>query len=171
VKVRLPSARGALRSRWLPWSVAAVALVGAGILAVLWQGERSEDRARQEVQAVARGFLLALTNFDAQTIDRDVAEIRSHAIGDFAEEVEETFGPERVAAIRQTGAVSVGQVDSVFVQDLSGDSATVFGVVTEILKNEASAPRTEVLRVEVGMIRTEEAWKVHSVEVLQTPGT
>jgi hypothetical protein len=35
------------------------------------------------VEATARGFLLALTNFDAATIDRGVEEIRSYAVGDF----------------------------------------------------------------------------------------
>ena len=52
---------------------------------LLWRAERAEDERAASVEAVAGRFLIALTNFSASTIDRDVSEIRSFAVGRFAE--------------------------------------------------------------------------------------
>jgi len=99
-----------------------------------------------------------------------VAEIRTFATGEFADEVRETFSDERIEAIRDSQAESVGEVRSVLVQELEGATASVFGVVDEEITNESTAvPRQETLRIEVGLIRTTEGWKVATVEVLQSP--
>jgi Mce-associated membrane protein len=171
-RIRLPAAAGRfLRSRWLPWVLFGLAVGLAALFALLWNGERSEDRRRAEVEAAARGFLLALTNFAPDTIDQDVEEIRSFAVGQFADEVGETFSPEQMAAIRENEATSVGRIRNLFVQALEQDTAAVFGVVDETVANSASpTPRSEVLRVEIGLIETSEAWKVDRVEILQSPG-
>lgn len=171
-RIPLPAAAGRLlRSRWLPWVLFVLALGLAALFAVLWSGERSDDRRREEVEAAARGFLLALTNFAPDTIDQDVQEIRSFAVGQFADEVGETFSPEQVAAIRENEATSVGRVRNLFVQSLQEDTATVFGVVDETVANSSSpTPRSDVLRLEIGLIETSEAWKVDRVEILQSPG-
>jgi Mce-associated membrane protein len=166
----LPKASGRLHGRALPWTVAVVAVVAAGTFGALWWGERAEDARRSDVEEAARGFLVALTNFQADTIDRDLAEIRSFAVGTFAAEVDETFSADRLEAIRTNLAESRGRVRSLFVQRLASDSATVFGVVDETVTNAAAPePRTEVLRVELGLIQTTEAWKVDRVEILQSP--
>lgn len=163
--------RRAARGRALPWGLSAVAAAGLVTLAILWQGQRSEAVRREEVRETTRGFAEALTTFSAETIERDVAEIRSYAVGGFADEVEETFGPDRVQAIRESEARSVGRVQDVFVQSVEGPSASAFAVVEETVVNQAqAAPRTDVLRMEVGLIRTEDGWKVESVELLQSPG-
>ena len=154
----------------LPWVVAGLGVAVALVFAVLWWGERSEDARREEASATARAFLTALTNFEAGTIDQDVAEIRSYAVGAFAREVEETFSAERVEAIRANQATSVGRVRTVVVHRLGEDTASAFGVVDETVTNSASTePRTDVLRVELGLIETSEAWKVDRVEILQSP--
>jgi Mce-associated membrane protein len=167
---RTPVLRGVIRSRRLPWVLLVLAVAAAGTLGSLWWGERAEDARRAEVEATAAGFLLALTNFDAATIDNDVREIRSFAIGQFADEVDETFNAERVAAIREGQATSTGKMRSVFVQELGEDTATVFAVVDGTTSNASSpAPRQDVLRVEVELIETEGGWKVNRVEILQSP--
>ncbi len=162
----------------LPWILFAVALAAAVVFAVLWAKAvadkgRAEaaERRRAEVTSAATSFLQALTNFSGATIDEDVREIRSFAIGDFAEQVETFFGPRAVAALRQAKARSVGRVESVFVQSLSGETASVFGVVNEAVSNGNSpVPRTEILRVNVEMIETASGWKVDRVDILQSPG-
>jgi Mce-associated membrane protein len=171
-RFRLPPAVGRFfRSSWFPWSLFVLALGLAVLFAVLWSGQRADDRRREEVEAAARGFLLALTNFAPDTIDQDVEEIRSFAVGQFADEVGETFSPEQVAAIRENQATSVGRVRNLFVQNLEEDTATVFGVVDETVANSSSpTPRSDVLRLEIGLIETSEAWKVDRVEILQSPG-
>lgn len=164
------SLRQALRSPRLPWILAAVAAAAAIVFAVLWLGLRGQAAPREDVEATARGFLLALTNFDAATIDRDVEEIRSYAVGDFAQEVRETFSPDRIAAIRESEATSVGRIRDVFVQSIDGDTATVFGVVDETVRNSASpAPASDLLRTELVLVRTTGGWKITSVQILQSP--
>lgn len=159
-----------VRSRTLPWALTVLAVAVAVLFLSLWRGAKEDEARREEVAGVARSFLVALTNFSADTIEDDVAEIRAFATGEFADEVEETFSDDRIQAIRDSAAESVGEVRSVFVQKLEGATASVFGVVDEEITNESTAiPRNETLRVEVGLIRTTEGWKVATVEVLQSP--
>lgn len=164
------SFRRVLRSPRLPWALTGLTAAAAITFAALWLGLRGEAAPREEVEATARGFLLALTNFDAATIDRDVDEIRSYAVGDFAREVQETFSPDRIQAIRESDATSVGRIRDVFVQSVEGDTASAFGVVNETVQNSSSpAPSSDVLRVEVVLVETTEGWKVSSVQILQSP--
>jgi hypothetical protein len=148
-----------------------VALAAAVLFAVLWQGGQADDRRRAEVASVASSFLIALTNFSGATIDRDVAEIRTFAVGDFAHQVETFFDPQSVAALQQAQAKSAGRIRSLFVESLSGDSANVFGVVEEAVTNSAQpTPRTELVRIDIEMIESTQGWKVNRVNILQSPG-
>ena len=160
-----------LNWRVFPW-VLAVVLLGT-TLANYWllRNERNEDAQVEEIQDTASDFLFALTNFSAKTIDEDVKRLQGYAVGQFADEVEETFSPERIQQIKQAKVESVGEVRTVFVEDVNGESATVFGVVNETVTNAASqAPRTDVLRVELEMVETIDGWKVSQVNILQTSG-
>ena len=170
-RLRVPSLARLARGRALPWALAALMLGSTLFLLFLWRGERAEDSRRAEVAAAARTFLRALTTFGAESIERDVGEIRSHATGEFADEVERTFSPQRIQEIREAGVESVGTVRDLFVQSLEGTEATVFAVVDETVRNESTPEgRSDVLRISLEMIRTTEGWKVATVEVLQTPG-
>jgi len=154
----------------LPWTIAVVATALAVVFGFMWWSLRAGESRREDVEEAARSFLTALTNFRADTIDQDVAEIRSFAVGAFAQEVEETFSAERLDAIRANQAESRGRVRSIFVQGVQEDSATAFGVVDETVTNSSTPdPRTDVLRVELGLIETTEAWKVDRVEILPSP--
>lgn len=158
------------RSPLVAWGVAVVAVAIAITFAVLWRTERAEDQRRAEVARTARELLVALTNFESETIETDVGEIRSYAVGDFASEVVETFDAERLEALREGGVRSIGEVRSVFVQELEDSTATVFGVVDETTTNErTTVPRRDVLRVELELIETAEGWRVSGVQILRTP--
>jgi hypothetical protein len=170
-----PRRRRLTRARvWsvVPWAVAGVAVAAAVTFAILWVDARGSDREQEEVVESAREFLLALTNFSPQNIEQDVEEIRSFAVGQFAEEVEATFSEERIQEVRASEAVSTGRVQSVFIQSLEGTTASVFAVVRQTIVNRTlPAPRVDVLRVELGMIETADGWRVSSVQILQSPGT
>ena len=169
-KLALPSPRRVLRSRVLPWILLVLMTALAATSFLMWRSERAEDERARTVEAVAGRFLIALTNFSASTIDRDVSEIRSFAVGRFAEEIETTFSADRIEAIRANGSISTGRIRDLFVQEVGEDTASVFGVVSETVMNAASpAPSTSTLRVEMGLIETSDAWKVERVELLQTP--
>jgi hypothetical protein len=156
--------------RTLPWALFVLSLATAITFALLWRGARADDVRRAEVAAAATRFLQALTNFKYTTIDSDVREIRSYAVGDFAQDVNQFFGAQAVQAIKAAKAQSVGQVRSVFIQSLAGSSSSVFGVVDEAVTNEATpTPRSQILRVDIEMIETKDGWKVNKVNLLQTP--
>src|SRR5438094_10503615 len=99
-----------VRSRALPWALVVVSLAVAGWFGWKWHQADLADRRRAGVAVVARDFLSTLTNFQAATIERDVARIRSYAIGDFANQVNTFFGADAVDAIRSAQAKSVGKV-------------------------------------------------------------
>ena len=175
--------RRARRRAWagrvsLPWVVAALATLAAVAFAVLWLQARSDVRAfedaaaeREALEETARAFVLDLTNFGYQTIEADVRRIRSYATGPFEHEVEEFFGPDNVRAIRAARAVSEAEIDKLFVQSLGRDAATVFAVVEETVTNETiEDPRTDIVRMEIGFVRTTSGWKVDRVELFQSPG-
>lgn len=158
------------RSRSLPWALFVVAVAATVLFAFLWQGAQRHERRRAEVASAASSFLLALTNFSGATIETDIAEIRRYAVGEFADQVETFFDPQAVEALRSAQARSVGRIRSLFVQSLSGGSATVFGVVDEAVSNAGQpAPRTELIRIDIEMIETTDGWKVNRVNILQSP--
>ncbi len=161
-----------VRAPAFPWAVAAAGLAAAVTFGSLWWGERSQESRVAEVESTTRRFAAALTTFSAGTIERDVAEIRSYAVGRFADEVDQTFDQARIEAIQESRARSTGRIESIFVQDVDEDSATAFAVVNETVVNAAqTAPRIDVLRMEIGLLETDDGWKIESVEILQTPGS
>jgi hypothetical protein len=161
---------GPFRSRSLPWALVVLAVAAAILFAFLWQGAQRHERRRAEVASAASSFLLALTNFSGETIESDIAQIRGYAVGDFADQVETFFDPQAVEALRTARARSVGRIRTLFVQSVSGGSATVFGVVDEAVSNSGQpAPRTELIRIDIEMIETADGWKVNRVNILQSP--
>jgi hypothetical protein len=157
--------------RWLPWLLLLIVTATAITFGVLWWDYESEARSRDEIEAVSERFVIALTNFSADTIAEDVEEIESFAVGGFADEVERFFGDEAVAAIEEAEATSEGEIEALFVQTVGESSASVFALVSETVTNTSlEEPQTDTLRLEVELIETTSGWRVSSVEVLQAPG-
>lgn len=155
----------------VPWALFGLAAAAAGIFATLWLQDASDDDRVEEAQRAAQAFVISLTNFSADTIDEDVAEIRSFAVGSFADEVDTFFGPDAVDAIRQAEGSSMGEIEALFVQDLDEQRASVFAVVDQTITNSVlDAPQTDIVRMEVGLIETDNGWKVQRVDIFQAPG-
>ena len=155
----------------LPWALFVLAAAAAVTFLILWQEAEAEGSENEEVVTAASDFVEALTNFSADTIDDDAERIRSFAVGDFEEEVDTFFGDRAIAAIKEADATSSGEIEEIFIQSLDEEEASIFAVVTETITNAATTePRTDTLRLEVGMIKTGSGWKVQSVEVFQSPG-
>jgi Mce-associated membrane protein len=155
----------------LPWALFAIALAAAITFAVLWQQLAAQEQERKEVRATANEFATVLTNFSADTIEKDAARIKEFAVGRFEEEVDVFFGEEAIAAIKEAQARSRGDIDSVFVQSIDEESASAFAVVSETVTNvNTPEPRTDILRMEISMVETESGWKVDQVDILQSPG-
>jgi hypothetical protein len=168
--------RGGVR-RSLPWVLVALATAAAVVFALLWRNADSQlasaqslEHERAQVVATGTDFLTALTNFSGTSIQSDVAKIRRFAVGDFAQQVDQFFGPTNVTALQKGKVVSVGQVRSMFVQSIDGQQASVFGLVDEAVRSAHSAPHTSTLRIDVEMLETASGWRVSNVDILESPG-
>ncbi|HEX9991854.1 MAG TPA: hypothetical protein VGB14_02900 [Acidimicrobiales bacterium] len=150
--------------------VAALGLVGTAGFAWAWNGERADDAARAGMASTARDFLVALTNFDGATVDRDFDAIVGYATGDFAAEADRFFGSDVRAALKEVQAASRGEIRSLYVQDFTGDRGRVFAVVDQtIANNRFPAPQADELRLDLGLQRSGGSWMVYDVKVLQAP--
>lgn len=155
-----------------PWVVAFVAAVAAVTFGVLWAQARAEETTEDELRSTAREFVAALTNFSADSIDADAERIKSFAVGAFEQEAEIFFGERATEAIEEAEATSEGEIESLYVQSIGDESASVFAVVNQSVSNAGLAePKTDVVRMEVGLVETSSGWKVDRVEVIQSPGT
>ncbi|HEX7131853.1 MAG TPA: hypothetical protein VF228_04725 [Iamia sp.] len=133
----------------------------------------NEDGLAPEVvdmRTAGREFAIALTNFDASTIDADFDRIVDFATGDFAEEADRFYDEEIRSQLREAQATSRSEIRDIYVQSFSGDTGVVFFTADQTVANNLSPqPITDTLRVELGMARVDGAWKVRTVEVLDAP--
>ena len=156
----------------IPWFLCAVLAAGAVTFFIAYRNLDQKEARRDEVQQVAQRFAVALTNFSHESIDEDAATIKDFAVGEFAEEVETFLGDEGIAAIKEAEATSEGEIISLFIQAADSDEASAFAVVRETITNSTSSEgQTDTLRMEIGMIDTQDGWKVNRVEIFQAPGS
>ncbi|WCO65015.1 hypothetical protein PO878_10945 [Iamia majanohamensis] len=160
------------------WKVlAVVGIVGTVGFGLAWRTAESravtEDGlspAAVEMRAAGRDFAIALTNFDADTIDADFDRILAAADGQFAEEAERFYDEEVRADLRDARATSRSEISEIYVQGFDGDRGSVFAVVDQTVANNLSPqPVTDTLRVDIGLQRSGADWKVVEVDVLDAP--
>ena len=161
------------RKRWLTPMLAVVAvlgLIGTVVFAAAWSNAKHAEVSQTAVRQTSRDFLLALTTFDAKTVDADFTRIQGFATGDFAQQAQKFFGSDVRQAMQQVQASSRGQIRYLFVEDLHGDAASVYAVVDQtILNNKFTSPEADVLRIELTMQKMGGAWRISEVTVLQAP--
>lgn len=157
--------------RWFPWLLAGAFLGTSILFGVLWLRSEAKAERAEEVRAAATKLITALTNFSAATIDVDTAEIKSYGVGNFLDEAQTFFGEEAVAAIEEADASMEGTVESIFVQEIQGSDASVFGVAEVTIRNaRVEEPQTDLVRLDIDMIETPDGWKATEVAVVDVPG-
>ena len=151
-------------------TVAALGMLGTVGFGVAWWRADDATHRQDSARNTTRDFLLALTNFDAATVDADFARIQSYATGDFANQANQFFGSQVRQALKQVQASSRGEVRSLYVESLSGGTASVFGVVDQtIINSKFTGPEADELRIDVTLRRVGGHWRVSEVNVLQAP--
>lgn len=162
------------------WKIVAVlGVLGTIGFAIAWRTTQADAVTEDglspkvvEMRTAARDFAIALTNFDAATIDADFDRIVDAATGEFAEEADRFYDEQIRSDLRDAQASSQSEVRSLYVQEFAGDRGTVFAVVDQTVVNNLSPrPVTDTLRVELGMARVDGRWKVQTVEVLDAPAS
>lgn len=150
--------------------VALLGVVGTLAFGFLWVRDVRDGRAETAMADQAEEFLLALTNFDAATVDEDFDAIVEAGTGDFEDQADEFFGSEVRSALREVQASSRGEVRDLYVQSFDGDSGRVFAVVDQtIANNRFPQPQSDQLRVELALDHEGGGWKVSDVIVLEAP--
>ncbi|MGH2701156.1 MAG: hypothetical protein ACRDJB_03070 [Actinomycetota bacterium] len=161
-----------LIKRLLPWILFGLALVAAVTFGVLWQQEWSKANEQDELRAQATEFINDLTSISADTAEADAEEIKQWAVGDFAEEAEVFYGDKAIDAVKEADASTEGAIQSLYVQSLEDGEASLFAVIDYTVTNAGTAePKTDIIRMNIEMIESDDGWKVNSVRVLESPGT
>lgn len=162
------TAPSAGRGAWLPWAIAAMAVITAIVTTVQWRSLAGDAEAREAVASTAAEFMATLTNWDASDGLEDTREsLREAGTGRFLDEVDELFGGPLGADLEAAQAVSTGEVQDVFTQSIEGDTAIVFAVALQTLESELSdQPDVTVRSAKLTLERTEEGWLVENVQLL-----
>ena len=150
--------------------VAALGIAGTVTFEQKWSGLNGRQQAAAQARQSASTFLVALTNFDAKSVDHDFARITAMATGPFARQASQFFNSSIRQQLENVLASSRGQVRSLYVQSVGGGQATVYAVVDQLYVNRTlSAPQSDVLRVVVQLTENGGAWKIADVTVLEGP--
>lgn len=149
--------------------VAVLGVLGTLLFSGLWIADRRADQGEAAMQATGEQFLLALTNFDAATVDEDFDALLDLGAGDFAAEADQFFGGDVREALKEVQASSRGEVRDIYVQSFDGDRGRVFAVVDQtIANNRFPQPQADQLRVEL-TLHDDGGWHVTDVLVLEAP--
>lgn len=165
--------RGGLRSPWLwlAWGVALLAIAAAAFFGVQWADLYNRERTREEVRAEATTLAARLTTFTGEDIENWLAEMERNATGEYAEQLDQIFDQQQRDNLRDAQVESVGDVENLYVQDVNGDEATAFAVVTQTYVNvNTPGPVEDHQRMEIGLQRVDGEWLVSSVIVLGPAG-
>jgi len=130
----------------------------------------SRGHDQQQVVAVSRDFLLALTNFQAGTIDSDFNRVQSYATGDFQSQALSFFSTDVRRALAKVQAVSRGQIKALYVQSVQGDQATTYADIDQTIANiNFKSPEQDELRIVLSLKKLPVGWRISEVTVLQAP--
>ena len=172
----------AAKSRWYARSlgrksqivvlvIAVLGIVGTAVFAQAWASLNGRAGQQAQVQTVTTNFLLALTNFDAKSVDADFNKIQGYATGSFASQSNQFFGSTIRSQLEAALASSRGQIRSQFVQSINGDKASVYSVVDQTyINNKMSSPSADELQIQTDLTMTGAGWKVSNVTVLNNSG-
>ncbi len=153
---RRPSLLG---TRWGRRALAVVAVLGIAGTAGFghaWAVQRNTLSQETAARTTARNFLLALTNFTSKNVDAQFNEVQGFATGPFESQSNQFFGSSIRQQLEAALASSRGQIRDLYVQSVSGNAATVYGVVDQtyvperpgdvrVIADQVAGPHQEVV--------------------------
>jgi Mce-associated membrane protein len=163
--------RSVLTSRALAWTIALLSLAVAVFAGMQWADLYAAERERTQVREAARTAATRLTTFEGTDIENWYASALETATGEYGEQLREVFNQETRDQLRQIEAVSRGEVENLFVQEVQGDEARAFALVTQTYANTSTSdPVEDNLRMDITLRRVEEQWLASEVAVLGPSG-
>lgn len=162
---------GLLRSPVLAWTVAVLALAVAAFAGVQWADLYAADKERGEVRQAATRAALRLTTFEGAEIEDWYADVLTTATGEYADQLRQVFDQATRDQLREIEAVSRGEVENLFIQDVDGTQARAFALVTQTYTNTSTAdPVEDHLRMDITLQKVEDRWLASEVAVLGPSG-
>src|SRR5580698_398254 len=158
------------RRRFMAVSIVAVlGLVGTVVFGLLWAGGGGgSSEQNPAVLSTARTFLNDLTNFNAKSVDQDFSSVTAMATGSFAGQAQKFFNSAIRVDLEKALADSRGQIRATYVQSLTGNTATVYGVVDQLYVNsKITTPQADVLRILLSLQNVGGTWKISNVTALE----
>ena len=150
--------------------IAVLGIAGTVVFWRSWSNLNGQNATADQASRAASTFLVDLTNFDAKSVDADFGRLQAMATGQFAKQAGQFFNSSIRQQLENALASSRGQVRNLYVQSVSGPTATVYAVVDQLFVNRSlAAPQSDVLRVVVQMTDVSGTWKVSDVTVLEGP--
>ena len=163
--------RSFLASRWLPWIIALLAIGFAVFAGLQWADLKAAENTREEVSSDATRLALRLTTFEGENIEEWYAQTRETATGDYAKQLQEIFNQQTRDTLREVEVISRGEVQSLFVQDITGDEAKVFALVKQTYINKSlEDPAEDHQRMDITLKRVNGEWLASDVAVLGPDG-
>ena len=151
--------------------IAVLGVVGTAVFGHAWASLNGQQDQQAQVRGVTNSFLLALTNFDAKSVDADFNRIQQYATGSFATQSNQFFGSTIRSQLEAALASSRGQIRSQFVQSINGNKASVYSVVDQTyVNNKMTSPSADELQIQTDLTLTGSGWKVSNVTVLNNSG-
>lgn len=153
----------------------ALIAVALGVLIVGFLAEsvflfrtNSPEHDRTDVLSVSRRFVTALTTYDANTLPSQRTTVLSMSSGQFRSDFDRlTSNPAFATALRTANATSAGKIVNLAVASVSGDNATILGVVDVTVTNkDLKSPRIDRQVIQMTLVHTSKGWTVDSVTVL-----
>jgi hypothetical protein len=119
-------------------------------------------------EGVARDFMLALTNFDARSVNQSVARLQNDSTPRLALEASEFFGTSTMAELSSLNTESVGSITGLTADLARSGEAEVQVTVGEVLTDDRSSPTTRVSRLiaRLSLGYTSGGWHVSALSIL-----
>jgi Mce-associated membrane protein len=144
---------------------------GAAWFGTQWADLHAVERDREAVRSAATQVALRLTTFEGENIEEWLAAAREQATGDYDQQLVDVFDQRSRDSLRTIKVVSRGEIESLFVQDVDQDTASVFAVVKQTYVNVRTPdPVEDQLRVDMTLERVEDRWLASEVAVLGPAG-
>jgi hypothetical protein len=169
----LPPGPGGRRPPFLVTALAVLALAGLFGTVFFWGRYHTLAQRNTEQKAVVKtstDFLVALFNFQANTVDAAFNRVESYATGDFRSQLAQFLSTDIRKALAEKQAVSRGQIRALYVQSLAGNEAVIYADVDQTIANLSfRAPEQDEVRLVLNLTRASGKWRISDVTVEQAP--
>ena len=154
------------RRRWLAAVLAALLVASAGGAgAVYWWIYRPDQQtnaaAQQNVTAAAREGTVALLSYAPETLDKDLANAKSHLTGEFLKYYSDFTDKIVAPAAKQKGVKTEATVARAAVSEMQPDRAVVLVFVNQVTTSkDRPDPALATSSVMVTMVKQDGGWKI-----------